>query len=63
MPKYKMRDERGDGAETMVDDHDPFDCCQPYEPPEKDPGKKRSNRLSGSEPNYGSKVRKAPSHA
>ncbi len=63
MPKHTLIDSRGDGAETMVDDHPPLSRDENFEVPEKDPGRTLSGpRLKGSMQPLGSKVRTAPSH-
>lgn len=63
MPKYTLKDDRGDGGALMPDEHPPLSRDENFEPPEKDPGRTYSgSRASGSTQPLGSKVRVAPSH-
>ena len=64
MPKYTLKDSRGDGGAKMPDDHPPLSRDENFEPPEKDPGRTITAmpRLKGSMQPLGSKVRTAPSH-
>ncbi len=61
--KIKLKDSRGDGAESMTQENTPLSRDDSFEPPEKDPGRTYSGkRASGSTQPLGSKVTTAPSH-
>lgn len=59
-----VKDERGDGAETMAQENTPLSREDHFECPEKDPGRNitKMKRISGETQPLGSKVTTAPSH-